>query len=414
MNFLCSIYIYLFLICFIFNILFTTQTYIEFDIKISINENEIDRFYIYTNNDICVEWTPSLFNPFLLVDRDTFIGEYESIDQSSFSIPSISMEEFRIMIYGNNTFINHFNVFLAKERFTSFIKGCYFGLSKGMGNYKELKENYTNLNLLKENNNINKRIFSFNKWVLNDNNIIKSSFYLGDIHEHFKLNDKNGIVGSCKITKNSMFWGCQFNQISYNSKIANLQNYNGDLYNIYFSSENHNIIIPKSFEDKFRDLTNNECKYDKFDIDEDKIHICCNFFKESDYTLIKLINDNMNITLEIDNTRRFSISNGERNKTRIRFKDIDYFIFPLIMFKNFHIQFDAENDIISFYTNNPSILQVKKENKKGGTKGSKGLTTFLIIISILILIALGFGVFLYIRKRKKDLSEINSLYYNKK
>ena len=73
--------------------------------------------------------------------------------------------------------------------------------------------------------------------------------------------------------------------------------------------------------------------------------------------MIKLIDDNMNITLEIDNTHRFTTSNQERNKTRIRFEEIDYFIFPLIMFKNFLIQFDAENDVISFYITNFSILQ---------------------------------------------------------
>ena len=71
----------------------------------------------------------------------------------------------------------------------------------------------------------------------------------------------------------------------------------------------------------------------------------------------------MNITLEIDNINRFiTIFDENQNQTRIRYEDYDYLIFPLIMFK-VHIQFDTENDIISFYINDVPIIEVKKKMK---------------------------------------------------
>ena len=82
------------------------------------------------------------------------------------------------------------------------------------------------------------------------------------------------------------------------------------------------------------------------------------------FKIIQLMNDDMKITIEIDSAKRFTADNNElKNKTRIRFNNFDYFIFPLIMFKNFHVQFDAENNIIQFYTTNKSILSVKNEEK---------------------------------------------------
>ena len=116
-----------------------------------------------------------------------------------------------------------------------------------------------------------------------------------------------------------------------------------------------------------------------------------------------LINNYFNITVEIDSKARFSLSENEsKNKTRIKFSDIDYFIFPLIMFKNFHIQFDAENNIISFYTTNSYILSVV-ENKEKSDKGlSKGLIALIVILSILLVSIIGFIIYRFMRIKKES------------
>ena len=137
---------------------------------------------------------------------------------------------------------------------------------------------------------------------------------------------------------------------------------NNELYPIYFTSETYNIFIPISFKDNFNLLTNNKCFYSESD--NEFYTYCENFFNEDLYQKIQLINDDMKITIEIDSAKRFTTDNNElKNKTRIRFHNFDYFIFPLIMFKNFHVQFDAENNIIQFYTTNKSILSIKNEEK---------------------------------------------------
>ena len=134
------------------------------------------------------------------------------------------------------------------------------------------------------------------------------------------------------------------------------------------------------------------------------------FFNEKNFASISLIDDNMNITIQIDSIIRFSNKNdSEKDKTRIQFQDINYFIFPLIMFKNFHIQFNADNDIISFYTTDKSILQLIQKTEENS---SNGLKVFLIILIILIIIALLFGIFVFLSKRKGSVQKsINK--YNK-
>ncbi len=121
----------------------------------------------------------------------------------------------------------------------------------------------------------------------------------------------------------------------------------------------------------------------------------------------------MNITLEIDNVNRYNKGNKDNNKTRIRYVDNDYFVFPLIMFKNFHVQFDAKNDLISFYTIDKSILQVEEEKNQDKKKGtSLGLKVFLVILIIILVLALLFLGFWLYKKRKSYLKK-NINKYNK-
>ena len=117
----------------------------------------------------------------------------------------------------------------------------------------------------------------------------------------------------------------------------------------------------------------------------------------------------MNITLEIDNINRFStIIDENKTETRIIYEDFNYFIFPLIMFKKFHVQFDAENDIISFYTNDASILQVKKEKEIEKEKENNGFI-FLLIFIIIIILGIGYGIFWFIRKIKRKRNKLDKI-----
>ena len=53
-------------------------------------------------------------------------------------------------------------------------------------------------------------------------------------------------------------------------------------------------------------------------------------------------------------------------KLNLRFHEHEehYIILPMTMFKNFHIQFDIGNNLISFYSNDTSLLKAKKEEQK--------------------------------------------------
>ena len=82
------------------------------------------------------------------------------------------------------------------------------------------------------------------------------------------------------------------------------------------------------------------------------------------------------------------------------------------MFKNFHIQFDAENNLISFYTTNTSILTLKNIRDDDDKESSSGLIIFLIILIILIVLGLVLGVFCFLKRRRGSL-EKNINKYNK-
>ena len=141
----------------------------------------------------------------------------------------------------------------------------------------------------------------------------------------------------------------------------------------------------------------------------------CEDLKNKDYMPIKLRNDNMNITLEVDRKNRFSdnssISNGITN---IIFHDFDYFIFPLSMLKKFHTQFDVDKKVISFFSNDTTILEIKKDPKKDSVPETKkddseglsiGLIILLVILGILLILAIGYGGFLFYRKRNMSLEK---------
>ena len=406
-------YFYLLFILFIINFLFTKQDLIEYTMKISRNKQNLDVFHIDVD-DVCNQWIPSLLSPLLLVFRPISLKNY--LDKIEIINPLEIGESntIDIYIYSYDFFEKKYNAFFGKSKDEETEGLCYLGLLPKEGVNKNLNENYILLKHLRDSNQI-KSIFSFDEWIISQE-LITTKFYLGESHSHFSQNKENGIIGACNTNKSDLFWGCSFDQMEYNGKITNLTK--DDInFNIYFSSESHIIKFPRKFEQNFNDITGQKCTYDE-SAHKGEIGLflsCDELLNENNYFLISLINNDMNITIEIDGNKRFNKGEDIDERTRIIYEDIDYFLLPLIMFKNFHIEFDDEDNLIKFYTNDSSILHVKEkkkkeEEKKGGI--SKGLLAFIIVLIIVGVIALIFLVFWLLKKRKESVrNSINK--YNK-
>ena len=422
-------HIYYLLFFSILNILESEEKYQFFNITISKNEDELGKLYINNSqlfkdingNDIdnknCIYWIPSLFNPILFSHKELNIDNYEEYKDGSIipiKAPIISLDQEIPMNFFIYPLFNEYKLILGKEQLSSIVDDCYFGLSLGFENNNNYFSNdETNLNKLMNNNKFDKKIVSFDKWSITDS-FIKTTLYLGDLHNNFIPNNK-GIIGECKVILNESFWGCEFKEISFNGKKTQLikDEKKNEFYKIYFSSENHNIIFPKLFRNKFDDITNNLCKGG---ISEEIS--CNNLFNSENFFSLKLIDDNMIITIEIDNKIRYNnIKKDNEYKTRIKFEDIDYFILPLIVFKNFDIQFNAQDNIISFYTTDESILELKKKNDSNPVpkeeekeEPSNAGIIILVIFIVLLILGLLFGIFWFLKKRRNKV-EINK--YNK-
>ena len=395
-----KVFIYYFLISIAINISFCLKSYSKYTVIFNRRQDDLEIMQIKINDDICPILTPSLFSPILLLPADIYSSDFIRIDGYSYSLILPNFEyELRINLY-SYPFLNKYNNFvIGKERFFSeLIKNCYFGLSYG-NDINEIDQNYFLLNQLYLISEINKKIFSFDKWEINENSII-TNFYFGDVHENFKSN--NGIIATCK-NDGYPYWGCSFHEMIFNNNYSiSLEYEKGKYYKIFFATETNDIMFPEVFKDLFNYFTKGKCKNNLL---ENSLY-CDGMFDKKEYLPLKLINENMNITVEIDSQSRFNTSDYERiltNKTRIYFRDINYIIFPLIMFKQFHIQFDADNGIISFYTTNNSILEIPNTKNESNKKNSSKLIISLsIIISVLVILILGYTVFRLIRKKKES------------
>ena len=413
-------YIHYFIICFLLNILFTEEAYNKYIISIKI-EDTLGKLYINSSSinqienestSLCEQWVPSLLLPILLVDSQRETSQLEETGKEICMVfnEAISItENFKVIFYFYELF-GKYRLFLSKETFTKFVYDCYFGLSSGLGNYSSLYDNETNLNYLEENRQIEHKIFSFNKWILKDNSF-DIEFYFGDEHENFISN--NGIIGKCNANKSENFWSTSFKEMSFNNTSTKLIDpKDNQFYKIYFSSEDHRIIFPLSFKKQFNEITKNNCD------EKSKEMFCKNLFNKDKYFPLKLIDENMSITIEIDNIIRFTKETDDKYQTNIIFEDVDYFILPLIVFKQFHVQFNAEKNIISFYTTDKSILELKEKEDESKSEeqepdsDSNAGTVVLIIFIVLIILAIGFGIFWFLRKRKNS-SEKNINKYNK-
>ena len=199
------------------------------------------------------------------------------------------------------------------------------------------------------------------------------------------------------------FWWFYF--LKWNFPLINQDN---NSYIIYFSSEFTKIYFPQDFKDKIAD--NKKCEYSTIPL----VKLICEELKGKEYLPLKWRNENMNITLEFDYIGRYC-KYSIKGVANILFNVEDYIIIPLSMFKNFHVQFNLENNTINFYTNDISLLEVsKKEESKpykesnpsneleeGPSDGpSAGLIIILVILSILLVVGLGYGGFLICKKKQ--------------
>ena len=390
----------LFLIFFLLKIFFSTQE-LQFDVSINMEEPESGGGFhiIDTVNKTCEVWLPSLFMPILYVPILTEIKEGEMVPEKELNlkIPFFNdNREFKAQIFKNVPFLNNnLNGILVRPSSAN-IYNCYFGISPRV-NILGLEEENSILNHLKSNGLIVKKIFSFQEWDISSNPV-KTKFYLGDSHNDF--NSNTGIIGTCQSDPNDSLWGCSFKEMIFNGVNIPLTNETGQ-YKIYFASETHNLIFPKKFEEIIIKSSNNSCTSDYT-----KYLKCVDFFKDSYYVPLQLTetNENFVITGQVDSLGRFNENKDEKKDyAKIQFSYIDYIILPLMVFKEFHVQFDADNNLIRFYTNNPNILKVK-EIKKGSFSG---LSVFIFIFIILIVLGLGFAAFWFIKNNRKTEPNIN-------
>ena len=406
--------LYSFLLLFIINIEFSNLKLNRFDITIDYSKG-LENLYINSedDNDLCKKWIPSLFSPILLSNSKDIKGEEQG--KLSVSIPPISLDTkipVQEYIYSFPFLDHQFEVILANNGYN--LLNCYFGLSARLGDFS-IDESNILINRLYDENKIDAKIFSFDRWDLKEEEKrIDTNFYYGWEHQDFKSKNENSTLGICSLEEDYMYWGCSFDEMSLGQNNVSLIDKNNKLYKIYFSTENYNITFPKEFSESFFNLTNQECQSLSSSSEHIDYYVSCkSLLNEKKFIPLKLISKNMKITIQIDSQKRFD-DNKDANRTYIRYEKVDYFILPLIMFKNFHIQFDAENNMTKFYTEQKDILEVpeEKEDEKPSKEPSNVGKVFLIIFIIILIVAILIGIIWFIRKRKSSV-EKNINKYNK-
>lgn len=370
--------------------------------EIKLKDDQLDMFNIIDFNNNCDYTIPSLFSPIILSSGSKTKGLIDKETTIRFKNPIF--KDYSGYLYQSSLDNN----FWSLTRKTGLIQ-CYFGLSYNFSNSTEnLFPHEINLNILNDT-----KIFSFDRWIELNNSTISSNLYYGENHDDFVQN--KGLKGSCKIIEREPYWGCFFDSINFeNESISLISNETGNNYNIFFSSEKNDIVFPTSFANLFPKLTKEKCFSDQ-DLYDDIVLYCTEYFENKTHLDIILSNKNMDITIEVDNFQRYFSSKDEnnRNKTRITFKNGKDIILPMAVFKNFHVQFDAENKVINFFTTDSSILKIKTEEKEEDdtSSSSNGLTIFIVILIIVIIIG-GIGSFYFIKKKcgsnfEKDINKFN-------
>ena len=373
---------------------FINSIYKEIELKLKNKETDYDLPLYFETTDLCSKWVPSLFSSVALIDNMiSVMGHYKTIIDNIYIQNIFTIKYFdqpiqsKIFLY-----TSIFNEIYIAKTYNLFPiiwpKYCLFGLD-----YSEIIYNKQNLNTIKNllPKQIEKNIFSFGKWDLTKQDFIYSRFYIGDYHENF-----SGNTGTCNIQNETNYYGCIFNEFIFLNETYSLINENNNKpYIIYFSSEFNKIYFPKNFENKIKNCY----------LQKNKSEFICEKLKNKDYLSLKLRNDNMEITLEVDKINRFYNYSSSDGTTNILFHDFEYIIFPLVMLKNFHVQFDVEKKVISFFSNDTSILKVKKKTnetqKNENSDGiSIGIIIFIIILCIILIGFIGFFYYFFYYKKK--------------
>ena len=384
----------------------TKEIYKEIPLKLEKKGGDANLPLYIETSDACSKWVPALFSQILIIKSpENYEDKNWKLDFKS--NPSSKEVEGNLEMYlysGSVSIFNPIYLALSKYQWPSF---CQFGLS-----YSDIfatkttdNVNYNVMKNLISSKQLEKNVFSFDKWNFNDSEFITSKIFIGDSHEDFFMDN----VGTCKFNDTSYF-GCIFDDFIFLNETFPLTNENNQSYIIYFSSEFTKIYFPQEFIDKITD--NGKCEYTT--VPSYNIRLTCEELKGKEYLPLKLRSANMNITLEVDYIGRYYQYSIE-GVANILFHNYDYIIFPLTMLKNFHVQFNIENNTINFYTNDTSLLEVPKKEeptpdtdpnpsqdpKEEPSDGpSAGLIVFLVIVGILLVGGLGYGGFLIWKKKQ--------------
>ena len=278
--------------------------------------------FLYINNydekDPCKKWVPSLFSPILIANTENIYGiEYKKLEEVEIPPKTMDSPLSLVIIYGFNfIFLDQYDILLAKKPFQN-IPYCYFGLSSIIGAF-DINETNITINRLYNNNKIEEKIFSFDRWFINNKTkTMSTSIYFGKEHDHFKIKNENATIGNCRPNKSFEYWGCSFDQMPLDGNIVNLTDKNNKTYKIYFSTENYNITFPQDFRSLFfNNLTHIQYQnYSHKSESEDYYVSCENLLENNEYIPLKLISKNMTITIEIDSQKRFN--NNKEKKEQI-------------------------------------------------------------------------------------------------
>ena len=401
--------IFFFFILFVVFVSETKEEYKEIPLKLEKNCGDSDLPLYIETDDTCSKWVPALFSQILIIKHGT-PHEYknENYDFDFKSNPAskkgISTDSLPMHLYSGPVSIFN-SIFIAESRSDIWPSYCQFGLGYSDIFVGQPTYNYNVMKNLINSNQVEKNIFSFDKWNFSDSQNITSKIFIGDSHEDFFEDN----VGTCKIQNDTGYFGCIFDDFIFlNETFSLIKEENNQSYIIYFSSEFTKIYFPQDFKEKIAD--GEKCKY----IPIPSPRLTCEELKEKEYLPLKLRNENMNITLEVDYIGRYYKYSAE-GVANILFHDYDYIIFPLTMLKNFHVQLNLENNTINFYTNDTSLLEVRKkeeptpgpepnpshEPEEEPSNGpSTGLIVFLVILGILLVGGLGYVGFLIWKKKQ--------------
>ena len=274
--------------------------------------------------------------------------------------------------------------------------GLAYSVGKNV-NSKGFEESESTLERIKNSLGV-KKIFSIKPWEKTksgNKSKFSSKLYLGEAHSDFQ--DESN-VGSCAIAdQSSPFWNCQFSQMTLNNKNFSLINEKTEKpYEVRFIVENYKIVFPKTFKSKLGvkySETGSKCYIDT-ETKKTELLLCEQMTEDDEETIpITFINadETMKIKGEIDSENFLSSWSTKITTafpTNIYFDDIDYIIMPLSVFKQFHVLFDAENNKISFFSEDKSLLKLieKKEEDDGGEDETDNLSYFKNHIFTTILI----------------------------